>query len=396
MSNSDDIELVEDYDDTDFFTETNSFSNNDPLLNSSKDEDPYISGKLQIKKFKSDLERERRGHLATLFNYLHQLVYNGLPRGESYKRINVVTRAMQVCQDLKIEENKLLLELEVQLQENWKLKRHLTALSKKKKKPASSILVRRVSSLTLSPSKTYVPEVRRKSMDDAKVTETVSGSLKENTVEKSTTNLRPKRKHKKRAGLSEEEKEFYKLHDKLVDLEYDVDVLWDEVKDDEEIDYENEAEEPVADSKNELVAGLPNVNPTRIPNFKSDCFKFISVTDIKKLMIPKLRNMSDQSTSKTSDNLKFNSPSVDASNDSSDEDRLIIDEDNPKDSVNEPNVMETLQVVDDLCRKIIPDDEPSLSIREEQGKNENNAPVKRRLARHAAPRDLTDIIIIDD
>lgn len=359
------------------------------FTNSSDDyeEDPQVSGMKAIKLARSELVKDQRSHLAKLFDFLQDVILNGQGAEGSWKRTTTVTKALKVCQDLVAEEDKLKLELEILLQENWKLKKKFGRISnRRKRKTGCTTLTRKVSSLSLCSPQLIVSENKTTPMDDTEVKVKTDAeasptlpTAEAKCEEKKKCDVTPRplrRRYKKRTGLSEEEKEFHMLKEKIEDILFEVDTLWNEVKDEEEF----ESKEDIS-ILNKVVRGGANVEPVKeqssessqaivestslavsseitssAASKKEENRRLISVADITKLMAPQfVKKQLESSTTIEGSKSNFGCFNSNADDSSDDENpRLVIDEgDSPKNSDHEADAIEAFQAVGTICRNLI-------------------------------------------
>ncbi|CAH1395308.1 unnamed protein product [Nezara viridula] len=410
---------------------------------SEEDIDDDISIELSPKPLAKEKEFERRKNINMMYSGIQKILGGG---DAEEPRVRILKKATAACKQLCQEELHLKYETELLLQTNWKLKKRMEKLQKKKKrKSGSATISRRLSGpLVSSPIKTSPVEKRSASVDESKsaILPNIPTELKSNTevIEVSSKGpppppKNPKRKVKKRTGLSDEEKEFYKMEEKLEDLLYEIDALWNDVNNDEEKDSKvdknliKEVEQgeviPVDKTK---PSGQPD--PIKVPQRKEK----IKLTDINKLIEPelnpnkhreeiKINNLSaligESSVGKNVEVFKITNinklldpvqnpiiKSMDSSsfqsiinlNDkrrsstSGDESpRLVIDENprgNDKNNIDlgAIDMMEALQAVDTLCLSLV-SDEPTTS---------ESQPVVVEFKKSNNPIEKSDIIAISD
>lgn len=242
MSDSSDVEVIE------IDNEMDEFYENDIeeviVGSSSEEEDPLESEKKPLlKEVTPQIKKVRRDEIYESYDYLQTTILDldEIP-STKWRRLKTLNKGLLLCQDLMQQEVNLMIESEALLQENWQLKKRVEKLRRKKKRKTSTILTRRASGPVLGEPKSISPERKRASLDELKIkidTEkepTVKLCVEETKESIVNCSKNSKKKSKKRSGLTEEEKEFYLLEEKIEDLLNEVDALWNDVKDDEEED----------------------------------------------------------------------------------------------------------------------------------------------------------------
>lgn len=406
-----------------------------------------ISIELSSKPLAKEREYERRKNINTMYSAIQKILGGG---DAEEPRVKILKKAISACKQLCQEELHLKYETELLLQTNWKLKRRMEKLQKRKKRKSGNATVSRRLSAgppVSSPIKTSLIEKRSASVDESKsvILPNISTEIKANSnimdvssKVTSSPHKNPKRKVKKRSGLSDEEREFYKMEEKLEDLLYEIDALWNDVNEDEEKDCNvdknliGEIEQtgiiPVDGSKtsgpsdpinvpqrkekikladiNKLIE--PDLNPNKrkedvkINNFSTligessvgKNMEMFKITNINKLLDP-VQNPIIKSSDKSNFQNKMNSNDKRRSSTSGDESpRLVIDE-NPQSQCNddkniltqrEIDVMEALQAVDTLCLSLV-SDEPTTS---------DSQPAMVEIKKGHKPIEKPDIIAISD
>lgn len=409
--------------------------------------DDDISIELSSKPLAKEKEYERRKNINTMYSAIQKVLGGG---DADEPRVRILKKATAACKQLCQEELHLKYETELLLQTNWKLKRRMEKLQKRKKrKSGNATISRRLSAgpLVSSLIKTTPIEKRSASVDESKSvilpnspTEPKPYSNNMDVCSKVTSSphKNPKRKVKKRSGLSDEEKEFYKLEEKLEDLMYEIDALWNDVNDDEEKDskmdktFIGEVEQagviPVDDTKssgpldpinvpqrkekikladiNKLIE--PDLNPnkrkegTEINNFSASIgessvgknMEIFKITNINKLLDPVQNPIIKSSDNSSYQNIIHLGDKRRSSIAGDESPRLVIDE-NPQSCGNdekniltqrEIDVMEALQAVDTLCLSLV-SDEPTTSEAQ---------PVVVEIKKVHQPIEKSDIIAISD
>lgn len=295
MSDSSGVEIIEETCDA-----TYELDIEEVVINSSSEDEQILEIKEvspKEKLAKSDLE----GSYEILQNCIKEIANVQV----SWERIQTVEQAVSLCRDLVTEENSLRIESERLFQENWILRKRIEKIERAKRKRKRKVAkygrpgyspVAQKQALQIDKN---VPPAIIEVKDEPK---TVNNEIITDQVNVDTNLSRryknPRKKIRKHPGDTEEEKEFHELEDKIDDLLYEVNKLWNEVK--EEEDGENQI---TTTSEINVINEIPPASSvkTETPPGKAPV---IIIKNVRELMDPQYLNANGQ-TRKTDPKTEF-------------------------------------------------------------------------------------------